>query len=107
MSELRTWMLAAYDMNMHNGDYVLLYPNQIIPTSANIAQFASPSFYTMGDGRDEAAKKIYESLLMVRQQRLYCGHGGAGAKHTHTDRQTHTHTHTHKNTHTHTYIYII
>ena len=61
-TELRKWLLAAYDKGMANGDYVFIYVENEIPDDAVVQNITT---YTAGDGRNEDAKKVYESLLVV------------------------------------------
>ena len=65
LSELRTWMLAAYDNGMVDGDYVFIYLYNEIPSLQFKISVLETQFYNYGDERDPDGLVAYESLFVV------------------------------------------
>ena len=65
--EIRTWLLAAYDEGLaENGEYVLIYMNQQLPSEGFVKDtLTSESLWKGDDGRDEDVKTMMKSMLMV------------------------------------------
>ena len=78
-NEIRPWVLAAYDEGLwENGEYVIIYTNQELPSQELYEFLTSESIWKdtsdAPDGRDEDVKKMMESMMMVSGE----GRGAGG-----------------------------
>ncbi|XP_025086126.1 atrial natriuretic peptide receptor 1-like isoform X2 [Pomacea canaliculata] len=63
MEELRTYMLAAHDMDMTSGDFQFLFTRQMIAEDGFVKLLQGKGLWERGDGRDSDAYQAYKNLL--------------------------------------------
>ena len=65
-STIRSWMLQAYELAMHTGEWVFLFVTQEPSDIQNFHAITDKSFVQTGDASDAAAREAFKSLFIVR-----------------------------------------
>ncbi|XP_076449977.1 receptor-type guanylate cyclase gcy-13-like [Babylonia areolata] len=64
-TEVRRYLLHAFDMGMTTGEYQFLYVQPYISDDDEVDRIRSQQFWKRDDGRDDDAKTAYRSLIVL------------------------------------------
>nr|KAG5691386.1 hypothetical protein BaRGS_003758 [Batillaria attramentaria]KAG5693849.1 hypothetical protein BaRGS_009905 [Batillaria attramentaria] len=64
-SEVRRYLLVGHDLGMAGGDYQFMYVQPYISDDDEVDYMRSREIWRGDDGRDEDARQIYRSLLII------------------------------------------